>query len=177
MNENERVLQEVKKKQQRAKDLGLPDLINDLYMNHIKYFPSWIKNNRGFVPNMVKNCTELNNKDEDNKKIILELNDKKYSFRFEERSFSMPDGEWCIHGDLELSLNDEKCLAISLTYEGDKYYSSWKPSSVKAFKEKDWIKDFRELKKQIDIDAKILEDKRKNDPNKINKLKADFDID
>lgn len=171
MDENDKIQHEVEKKKQRAKDLGLPDLISDLYMNHIRYFPSWIKNNREYVPDMVKNCAET-----DNKEIMLELNDKKYFFRFKETTFDTPDGEWHTHGDLELYLHDDKYFAISLAQESNEYCSSWKAFDVNAFKEKEWINDFKVLKKQIDIDSKAREEKIKNDPVKINKLKTDFDI-
>lgn len=154
MDNNEIIKQEVEKKKQRAKELGLPDLISELYMDHIRYFPSWIKNNKEYVPNMVKNCVEA-----DNNEIILELNDKKYSFRFEEKTFDTPDGEWHTHGKLELFMHDDKCFAISLAQESNKYYSSWKAFDVNAFKEKEWINDFKALKKQIDIDSKIREEK------------------
>jgi hypothetical protein len=181
-NVDKKILQEVDKKKQRAKDLGLLDLITDIYMNHVKNFPELIRCNRDYVPSMVKNFIE-SKKRWDHTEIVIELNDKKYTFRFNERNITLPDGKNFKCGDLELFFNNEKCFALYLHCDEFEYYGyhsySWSASEINAFKEGEWIKDFKELKKQIDkqidVDSKIRSEKEQTD--KINQLKANFDID
>ena len=112
--------------------------------------------------------------------------DNKYTFHFNERNTThhLPDGRNYKSGNIELFFNDEKCFALYLIRDeviyDDGYCNeySWRASDVNAFKEGEWIKDFKELKKQIDIQVDIESKMRseKQQKDKINQLKANFDI-
>jgi hypothetical protein len=69
--------------------------------------------------------------------IVIELNGKKYTFRFNERNVTLPDGENFKSGDLELFFNDEKCFALYLHCDESISYGyhdySWRASEVNAF--------------------------------------------
>lgn len=58
----------------------------------------------------------------------------------------------------------------------NEYFSEWKVFGVAAFIEDAWIKDFKDLERQIGIDKQERERKRKEDPQRVNQLKKDFNI-
>ncbi|HBK83463.1 MAG TPA: hypothetical protein DDZ41_07680 [Flavobacterium sp.] len=171
----DKILNEVKKKRQRAEQLGLPNLINDIY-NHVKCFSS----NSDYMPSIISSCIRIDSK------IIFELNNRQYTFNCDEgKSIRGYDQEY-INTNIELIFNDNKIFALNITKDiiRDKYlgYLESNPHfTINAFKEGNWVKDFRELKKQIDIASKIrLEkqaEKQKMDYiKKLKQLKSDFDI-
>jgi hypothetical protein len=177
--EAHRVELEVQRRRKLAESKGVPDLIKKVYFDSIYYYPSWISNgNRDSVPEMVTSALRQEKKGKKGSKDItlITLNGNEYRFEYEEESFSLPDGEWANHGTLELFFSNKKILALSVSREDDQYSTWYSVFRIDAFIDGNWIEDFEKLSKQIEIDRKVREIKRAEDPQKINKLKDDFGI-
>lgn len=177
----DRVYKKVEEIKSRANELGVPELINELYHKNIKYYPSWIEHSRDYVPSVVISAVkEVNKQEKSNGKewerIKINLKGKEYIFDFEEHSFSV-EGDYCHQGNLGLFLDNKKMLALSMSKDLDKYDSIWWVFNVDAFIESDWIKDFKELKEAIKLQEIERNKKKREDPSKIVKLKKDYGID
>jgi hypothetical protein len=93
----------------------------------------------------------------------------------------MPNGESMTFGDLEIFFNDKKVLGMDASQtEYDKYGcgGEWSLSSVTAFIEGDWIKDFKELEKSSRVNDKKNEEEyeQKRVIDEAERLKKDFGI-
>jgi hypothetical protein len=173
-DEVDRIHKEAEKIKRRAEELGVLKLFEDIYFHEIKYYPSWIKNSHDYVPSIVTSAIEEKNEgeDEDKENIRLALNGKEYLLTFKENSFSTPDGEGHLHGDLEVFLNDKKILALSASFDYD--YEKWGVFEIDAFIEGDWISDFKKLSHEIEVLAKEREKKER--AGKAKELKKNFNI-
>lgn len=166
-SEKDRIYAEVEKRRERAKKLGVPELITKEYHDHIKYYPSWIKDNKNresvypLITDAVKLKPEKSDEEDDGKeRIKITLNGKNYIFSYKEHSFTLPDDEWCNTGDLELYQENKKVLSLSISIEYEKIVGSiFHPSEIKAFIEGDWINDFKDLAKwEEEKEIKFMEE-------------------
>ncbi len=99
MSESDEIYQQVERRKQRAKSLKIPKLFEELYFHGIKFYPSWIQHSRAYVPGSISSAMEL-----DKESMTLEMDGRKYTFRFKENRFSTPDGEMHRHGLLDFSI-------------------------------------------------------------------------
>ncbi len=166
------IYEEVGKRKQRAETLKLRALFEELYFHNIIYYPRWIKHSRSYVPSIVTSVIEL-----EKEAIQIELNGKKYLFCFKENKFSTPDGEAHRHGLLELSLSNERLLALNAAFDYEREYDpDWSIFGIEAFIEGDWIRDFQELKHRIEVEYEERKRREQNDPQKLASLKRNFGI-
>lgn len=174
----DRVYKEVKKRKQRAEELGITDLIERLYFYKLMYYPHWLKNDRESICSLVTDAAELEDETKEGTitKTTIIINNMEYAFSFKECDFSSPDGKYA-YADLELAANGKRVLALALSSECSEYGFNWKTFDVEAFIEGDWIEEFRQLKKVMEMEEKERERKQKESPEKIKQLKEDFGID
>lgn len=165
---------EVQLRKQRAKDLGILTMFEKLYQK-IPHYPAWIKNehNREYVCSLVTDAVKL-----EDDVVKIKLKDKEYTFKFIKNSFSTPDGEFHQHGKRELYSDARKLLSVNMAYECDEFSfgGCWSAFDTAAFVDGEWIKDFKELFERIEIEDKDRERKRRENPDRLNKLKEDFGI-
>jgi hypothetical protein len=174
-SEADKIFKEVAKRKARAEELGIKELISELYFDALVYYPHWLKNGPEYVCSFIKNAVETIDK-KDVKRTNIKMKDKDYVFFFKTMSFSTPDGEYHTHGDLDLFLDNKKILGLDTALEAGAYDSTWKAFQINAFIEGDWIKDFTQLQQQIEIENEERERRKKEAPEKIMKLKEDFGI-
>jgi len=171
--EAHRIQEEVRKRKKIAEEKGVKELISKLYFNHLKYFPSWIKQSGDYVPKLVDSAQE--EKKGEKETILISFKGKNYRFEFSEHSFSTPD-DYCTHGLLELFSDDKKWLAINVSLENNEYDSEWRPFDIKAFIDGEWVTDFKHLKEAIQENDKMREQKKAENPKKVQELKDNFGI-
>ncbi|MFC2149829.1 hypothetical protein ACFLQ8_03910 [Candidatus Auribacterota bacterium] len=167
----EKVRQEVEKRKKRAERLGLPELVTGLYMDHIQFYQAWIVNNRKYVPEIVTCCKKAVK--DDKVFVVLSLKDKIYHFTFVKKRFCTDGDEYA---ELELFKLGAKCISLSIARDYNEYEDIWRPFDINAFIENEWINDFRELRRQIDRNARLRKEGLKNDPGEISRLRMDFGI-
>ncbi len=107
--------------------------------------------------------------------INLIINDNQYKFLYEEQHSSIFGDEYS-YADLELYLNEEKILHINESIDFGEYYTSYSPISVDTFIKGDWVKDFEELKNEIEKEKELSKKKDFENPEEIEKLKKNFGI-
>jgi len=169
-----RVEQEVKKRKKIAEEKGVRALITGLYFGKLEYYPSWIKQSGGYVPKAINEAKE--EKNGERKITTIAFFGKTYKFEFSQHSFSTPD-DFVTHGLLELFFGEKRILGINVALEHGTYDSEWRPFDIAAFIDGDWIDDFSRLKEEIKKNDKLREQKKAEDPRKVQDLKNNFGID
>ncbi|OGX08178.1 MAG: hypothetical protein A2Z88_03285 [Omnitrophica WOR_2 bacterium GWA2_47_8] len=172
-NEVGRIEKEVQLRKQRAKDLGILEIFEKLYQK-VPHYPSWIKNehNKEHVCSLITDAVKIGDDE-----VKIKLRDRDYIFRFLKNNFSTPDGEFHMHGKWELYFDSKKILSLNMAYQDDEFsFGNWSVFGVSAFVEGDWIKDFQELLARIEFEDKEREKRKRENPERINKLKEDFGI-
>ena len=174
MNDKERILQEIAKKKERAYQLGLPEIVFDLYDNHIKFYPSWINNKgKSRVCTIITSAKRISDEEQINDvSIQIEFEGKSFIFRLIEGSHSKRS----LYYVLELYYFDKKVFILSIEDELHPGYDNWqiKIRDVLGFIEGEWIEDILKLKKQIENEKKKREEESKN--KDLGNLKRDFGI-
>lgn len=177
-----RVKEEAARRKKLAEEKGVKELATELYFDDIQYYPSWLKNEKGFahVSKLVTNATKLESGKKKEERHIdvteLLLKDKKYRFEFSNHSFSLPDGDYANHGLLDLFIDGKRVLGVNLSNDYEGFDPKWKPFGIEAFIDGEWINDLMDLKKAIQMDTKEKALMEAEDPDKIKKLKKDFGI-
>ena len=172
--ESDRIYREVEKRKLRAKQLGIPKFMPDLYY-YISNYPRWIKdsNNRSLVCPLVTEAVDLSEKgtvtgSDDVELIKIRLKGKEYLFSLKQEFYEGEKGEL-----LELFHNDKKVLSLQM-------FSKRRERRIIAFIEGEWIEDFRQLKMNIENEEKEKINKDMASGEKgisaLNKLKQNFGI-
>lgn len=112
--EADKIYQEVEQKKQRAKELGIPKLFDELYLGKIKYYPNWMKNpnNRKHVCSLVSAAIQL-----DKETTQITSKDKDYVFAFKDS----PSFGSTLYGTMTLNANGKRILALKMAFEGKEY--------------------------------------------------------
>jgi hypothetical protein len=186
-DEADAIYAEVKRRKDRAKELGVPESMWDLFEN-VKYFPSYSRNDpvgyQKFVPNFVTSIQEP-----EKNQIRFEYNGVNYFFSWSTKrveSFSSYSDD--IHredGRLILRVDNERVFELTLRGEQDLSGDDWVPPEwrlreIEAFIEGPWVETLQELNSRIiqhrrdvhEADAK----KRREEPAKLVDLKDRFGI-
>lgn len=169
------VKQEAERKKKIAEDNGLDQLVIDVYHECLKYYPSWIKDerNKKWVIPEVSEANVVGNKHSDN--VEFKFQDNYYKINRSDRwipEFS-DDGTWY---KITLFLNDKKVFEVTEEETSDQYSDYHKPISVSAYLNNDWVDDFKNIlshKKKISAQSEI---EFAEDPKRIQELRASFGI-
>lgn len=171
-NEAHRVRKEAEKIKEHAMKTGVPQLVSSLYHEKIRYYHSWIKKTpRDYVPEMVTDSKEVQDKKSGKKYILLTMNGREYKFTHSEGSYE--DINWA---DLEMFLDEKKVLHVNESVSYNEWGIDYRANSVDAFIDGDWVKDFKELDKELKKAEQEREREEFENPDEIAKLKKDFGI-
>ncbi len=171
-SEAERIRDLAEKKKDQAMKSGIPQLVDALYHDSIRYYPSWIRHTpRDSVPTIVTEAKEVDEKQSREECILLMMNGREY--KFIHSTGNHEDSYW---GDLEMFLNEEKVLHVSESLSEKEWGTEYYPNSVDAFIEGAWIKDFEILRDEIKKAEEEQKRKEFENPADIAKLKKSFGI-
>lgn len=181
-SEADRIEAIVKKRKEEANKKGLPKLVEELWEHQgVRYFHSWIQQNRNYVPAFVQEATESKSKrdgkDKDTKTISLRLESKTLSFAFTETSSY--DGT--NYGELDLIVSDKTVLSLGMAIDYGDIKNEWDSAhwhafDVTAYIPGDWENDLHRLKSEIEKLRADRERAAKEDPAKLNDMKKRFGI-
>jgi hypothetical protein len=177
---------EIKRRKSRARELGIPELIWDLF-DSVKHYPSYSRNDpagyQRFVPSFV---TEIHEPTKDD--IAFAYGGVNYFFSWKTKkveSFHSDFDRIREDGQLVLSTNDDRVFELTLRGEqdmsGDDYVpETWELREIEAFIEGPWVEHLQELNSRIiqhrqsvhEADAR----KRREEPAKLADLKNRFGI-
>jgi hypothetical protein len=146
---------EIKRRKSRARELGIPELIWDLF-DSVKHYPSYSRNDpagyQRFVPSFV---TEIHEPTKDD--IAFAYGGVNYFFSWKTKkveSFHSDFDRIREDGQLVLSTNDDRVFELTLRGEqdmsGDDYVpETWELREIEAFIEGPWVEHLQELNSRI----------------------------
>ena len=186
--EAKKVLEEVEKRKKIAKEKGLDRLITHIYFQYLDYSFRWtsesiknyFKESYQNVLDLLKEVNEVESltpkdSNEKTKSINLLLNNKQYRFNFKKEEIYWCN-EYYVHGHLELFEVNKRLFALDLSDDYKYGSSDWRPFSIVAFIEGDWINDFESLKEAILLDNQNKAIREAEDHSKTEFLKKNFGI-
>ncbi|MFC1709945.1 hypothetical protein ACFL2J_07825 [Candidatus Omnitrophota bacterium] len=139
--------------EETAHEIGIPELVGNLYNDYFRDFSVWIRNEKFCLNSLITDAVELG-KQHNSKGISIKtkitLKGNSYIFSFREYNFDSIDGKSQLRGELELFLKDSKVLSLSMARDKDTQGSRWKPIYVEMFIEGPWVEDFQELERVIE---------------------------
>lgn len=146
------VFAEVERRKARARQLGLLDLVLDVYFRVKHYAAAWSKDapDPGFraaheiEKQTVKGLQTTH-------AVELPIGDSTFVFVFDSHIGSFPDGETYRSGTLTLTVEGQEVFGIRCScHEGDEYRGvEWKPQDVDSFIEGPWIEPLKVASKKI----------------------------
>ena len=167
----ERKVSAVRKDLWRAK---VPQLFDRITQDLI-YYPSWLENGPEYVCSLI---TSAERKQYGKAEITdFTLREKRYSMKTEDSTFSTPDGEYHTHQLMEIYQPDgPRLIALTRSKDYEDEFPEWETFQIEAFKRGPWLEDFRALDARIIEEKREKEEKNRNDPDRLENLKRDFDL-
>lgn len=169
------VKQEVEKRKKIAKDKGLDRLVIDVYHDCLKYYPSWIENekNKKWVLPQVFEAKIVGKKFDSD--IEFKIKDKSYKITRGDRwTPEFGEGTWY---KLTLYQDNKKVFETTEEETNDQYCTYYSPVSVDAYLNDNWVDDFNSIlshKKDMDAQSAI---KFAENPERTRELRESFGID
>ncbi len=164
-NDAQKILREVEKRKQRAKDLGIEKVLLCLFFGDgYGSFSAYKIEGASLISDFKKSG------DFDNRWCRFILNIKNYFVS-------------CHKSTLQISIDEKKVLTVkmgdSFTPVNDPYISGiekWWCSEIESFIEGEWVQELKNLIIQIEINEKEEKRKKEENPERIKQLKDDFGI-
>jgi hypothetical protein len=180
------IYQEIEKKKEKARQLGLPEMMVKLYHDYsLKHFPSWITNSSvKELQEFIQSAKYVGKKGFEDSTIDIVFKNKTFRFKYKEDMVSPPDGDFFYSGDLDLIIDGQKVLSVGMFGHPNEAGGDWSAHDVEAFLEGDWINGFKELysavekwdkdeSEKFDRQFHYLGGKEETD-EAVDKLKKDF---
>lgn len=150
MTEETRILAEVERRRQRAKELGLLDLMR-LFLDHLTYLKKG--QNPEILPKSVTNVDvdDLRvSSDSDVKMRGISFGDRSYLFIFRENNDLDPGGEPYTTGHLLLVKDGQTVFDLYCLGEHKEWIGMvWKPFRVEAFIEGIWVQEIKLFSQEV----------------------------
>lgn len=175
MSEADRIMAEVERRKQRAKELGLPKMVFDFYYESARFWPARWAACPDYFPHSVADVQEIG------RGVSFSLGQDRYTLKWSQSSVWLPDGDVGWSGQLELSANEKRVFQISVDGRSDEGVGVfWTPSDVTAFVEGPWVKSISALAvtaKRAHAEALGLAERlQRENPKKLADLKERFGI-
>jgi hypothetical protein len=179
-SEEQRILEEVKTRKQRAWQSGVVRGVFDLYRDHLPYYDAGITNSPHLMHSqiVVTNKTQTKDGDESIQRIEAMIRGNPYVFTFHESSMCMDDGV-IITGYLDVEYQGQRVMRIDCRCEDDRYADrSWSPVDVSAFIEGPWIPELNSVLAEITRSIKNQNEraKKQSKHQELDTLKKNFGL-
>lgn len=159
MTEEERILAEVERRRDRAKELGLFDLLT-LFRDHLEFLKDGPDHET--LPKSVTAVKVLDTKSGKDSIKAREIcfGGRSYIFSFRERYDTFDFGDLCLTGHLTLVREGQTLIDLSYSGEVELYLGAiWTPYKVEAFIEGDWVQDIEMFKQDV-LDLAVQRQRR-----------------
>jgi hypothetical protein len=180
-NEEQRILEEVKKRKERARRSGVITSAFKLYRDDFPYYDAWATNCPRLLHPEVTVSNIMGNKLGIYRFCPIEatIRGHSYVFTFRQRTIPLPDGEEFTIGNLDVNFQGQRVMTIDCGCSDEEYTGrTWYTNDVSAFIEGPWIDELN----SIFADVKHLHEedrKRRGEQDKkeeIANLKKNFDL-
>ena len=180
-NEEARILEEVEKRKQRARESGVISSAFNLFRNDLLHYEAWSKNR----PDIVHPEIRINDKSrvvtrgDWCERVEATIRGNRYVFTFREITTHMPDGEPFTYGQLHVDFRGRRVMAIDCTCEqGESEARMWTPGDVSAFIEGLWVEELNFVFADVarlheERNRRALEEARKQE---LTNLKKNFGL-
>jgi len=149
MTEEERILAEVQRRRERAKELGLCDLLT-LFHDHLEFLEEGPNPER--LPAYVTDVKVLDTRSGGNsvQMRVIFFREKPYLFAFKKNYGTDPSGNPDVTGNLMVSTRDQTLLDLSYSGEEDQWLGTvWRAPRVEAFIEGDWVQEITAFTEEV----------------------------
>lgn len=106
------IFAEVERRKERARSLGLPDLVFRLYFDGIKHYVAWSQSSPDAVHPDFRSATAIPKRAlkglQSFEGVELPVEGSKFIFAFDSHITTMPDGEDCHFGTLSLTVDGQE---------------------------------------------------------------------
>ena len=179
-NEEQRIVDEVKRRKQRAWQSGVVKGAFDLYRENLRYYDAWATNCPHLIHPQIKitNKTKTTSKDGSSERIEATILGNAYVFTFSESSMYMEDGV-IISGHLDVEFNGELVMRIDCMHRDERYAgTSWEPMDVSVFLEGLWVADLTSVFADIKYSQEQRNEqaKRESKQRELDNLKKNFGL-
>jgi len=141
MSDVDRIRAEVNRRKQQARQLGLPELTTNFYLEQARFYPVWTEHHPEIVPNLITDVCKAGNN-----AVAFSYSARRYSLTWTEESTAIADGNLHLGSTLSLRIDGNRVLEVYLKGDYRGYgFTKWQQSDVKAFIEGQWIASFKEL--------------------------------
>jgi len=150
--EGRRILAEVNRRKERARQSGVIRSAFALYDENLPYYDAWIKNCPDLVHPAIKveASTEEGGREDRTKRIEAVIRGNRYTFTFHQTTTFMPDGEEYTGGFLDVDFQGARVLTIDCNCDDDRYAGrTWSANDVSAFIEGPWVTELNEVFAEI----------------------------
>lgn len=173
---------EVERRKARARQLGLLDLVFDVYFR-IEHYAAWSKKAPDAVHPEFRAAREIEKRTVKGLQTIhgveLPIGDSTFVFVFDSRITSLPDGETFQSGTLTLTVDGQEVFGIDCSGDDVEYVGvQWKPRDVDSFIEGPWIEPLKAAATKIlDWEEKYKrESEERRNRDKAAELKKKFGL-
>jgi hypothetical protein len=151
LNEEQRILSEVSRLKERARQSGIITSVFQLVRENLPYYDAWLKNCPEVVHPQIRvtNQAETRDGDKSTERIDAVIRGDTYSFVFTERTYV---GEFEPHttGQLEVYFQGQRVITIECSCEIEEYVGSvWSPQDVSAFIDGPWVAELNSVFAEI----------------------------
>jgi hypothetical protein len=180
-NEEQRIVEEVKRRKQRAWDSGVVKSAFDLYCANLRFYDAWATNCPHLIhPRIsVTNKTKTTGTRESSERIEATIQGIAYVFVFQESAVYMEDGEFLTSGHLDVECAGQLVMRIDCRCEDDRYAGpSWSPMDVSVFLEGPWVADITSVSADIKYsqEQRNEQSRRQSKQQELDNLKKNFGL-
>jgi hypothetical protein len=179
-SEEQRIIDEVEKRKERAQQSGAITSAFNLYHYELRHYDVWAKNCPHLLHPEIKVTQKLQARGPSASDELIDatIGGNEYFFKFRERSTYLSDGELgelAVHGYLDVDFQGQRVMTIDCGTDGDGH---WYTGDVSAFIEGPWIDElnsvFADVRHLHEEDNKRLQEQRKKEETE--KLKKNFGL-
>lgn len=180
-SEEQRILEEVKKRKERARQSGVITSAFTLYRRNLPHYDAWATNCPHLLHPGVKvtNKTRTGTPRESVERIEATIRGNSYVFTFRESTTYMPDGEPYTFGYLDVDFEGQRVMTIDCGCNDEEYVGrTWYTGDVSAFVEGPWIDELNSVFTEV-THLHEENNKRSNEKSKkeeVEKLRRNFGL-
>ena len=123
--DEKQIFAEVERRKQRARSLGLVDLVFKLYFEEIRHCAAWSQSSPDSVHPDFQSATEIPKRTlkgvQSLEGVEMPIEGSTFVFAFDSRTTTMPDGEFCYFGTLLLTIDGQGVFGIDCHGSYDDY--------------------------------------------------------
>jgi hypothetical protein len=180
-SEEARILEEVERRKESARQSGVIASAFRLFRNDLRHYETWARNSPHLVHPEIRIDDKKRNvaRGEFSERIEATIRGNRYVFTFFEITTSMPDGEPFTYGHLHVDFQGRKVMTIDCTCQEDESAGRvWTPGDVSAFIEGHWIDELNFVFADVtrlheECNRRALDEARKQE---LAKLKKNFGL-